>query len=225
MPGKETVFRPSSILVRPRRNAPSRFSRPAGRALVEAPGTAPGSERCITPLVYRHSRPCGRRGEYRRGNGWMEGADGVGLDDCSAVASLPANGCDRDVRSGSGAGHSRRAPGRGARECDPESLGARGVLQSRDRPLPAPWRGGRDRERRGVGDQIACRGGGAAIWPSGEVGQARLGGAAVAGSSDRGIAAPARTSALSFVQLWLRFVSQRSARRSSRSTGSTEAGR
>ena len=29
-----------------------------GRALVEAPGTAPGSDRFIPMLVYRHSRPC-----------------------------------------------------------------------------------------------------------------------------------------------------------------------
>ena len=58
MPGKRPPFTPSSILFRPRRN-------PAcGRALVEAPGTAPGSERLIAMTVYRHSRREPTR-EYR----------------------------------------------------------------------------------------------------------------------------------------------------------------
>src|SRR5438105_11403678 len=35
-------------------------------AWVEAPGTAPGSERFITTPVYHHSHPCGWHPEYRR---------------------------------------------------------------------------------------------------------------------------------------------------------------
>ena len=50
MPGKSPPFTPSSILFRPRRNLPS------GGARVEAPGTAPGSERLIAMCVYHHSR-------------------------------------------------------------------------------------------------------------------------------------------------------------------------
>ena len=50
MPSKSTPFTPSSILFRPRRNPAFDW------ALVEAPGTAPGSERFITTAVYRHSR-------------------------------------------------------------------------------------------------------------------------------------------------------------------------
>ena len=49
MPCKSPSFTPSSILFRPRRNA-------ARDVRVEAPGTAPGSDRFITTAVYRHSR-------------------------------------------------------------------------------------------------------------------------------------------------------------------------
>jgi hypothetical protein len=45
MPSKSAPFTPSSILFRPR--------------LVEAPGTAPGSDRFITTAIYRHSRQAG----------------------------------------------------------------------------------------------------------------------------------------------------------------------
>ena len=48
MPGKSQPFTPSSILFRPRQN-------PLVRALVEAPGTAPGSEEFISIAVYHHS--------------------------------------------------------------------------------------------------------------------------------------------------------------------------
>ena len=53
MPGKSTTFTPSSILVRPRR---SPVNRVYWRALVEAPGTAPGSEWFIATAVYHHSQ-------------------------------------------------------------------------------------------------------------------------------------------------------------------------
>ena len=61
MPSKSSSFTPSSILFRPRRS-PLPLSLPAcGERVrvgtwVEAPGTAPGSERFITTSVYRHSR-------------------------------------------------------------------------------------------------------------------------------------------------------------------------
>ena len=57
MPGKSTAFTPSSILCRPH------HQRSAGPFMVEAPGTAPGSERCITLPVYRHSRPKPAKGD------------------------------------------------------------------------------------------------------------------------------------------------------------------
>src|SRR3954451_24533442 len=49
MPSKSPSFTPSSILFRPRQN-------PGDWAWVEAPGTAPGSERFIATAVYRHIR-------------------------------------------------------------------------------------------------------------------------------------------------------------------------
>jgi hypothetical protein len=52
MPGERTTFTPSSILFRPRQSGPE----PARTALVEAPGTAPGSEWLIVEPLYRHSR-------------------------------------------------------------------------------------------------------------------------------------------------------------------------
>ena len=61
MPSKSLPFTPSSILFRPRRN-PSAIGL---RALVEAPGTAPGSDGFIPMAVYRHSRPCDRQIQYR----------------------------------------------------------------------------------------------------------------------------------------------------------------
>jgi hypothetical protein len=42
------------------------------RVWVEAPGTAPGSERLIPMPIYRHSRPCGRQPTYR---GWEAGRE------------------------------------------------------------------------------------------------------------------------------------------------------
>src|SRR5258708_30337767 len=48
-------------------------------ARVEAPGTAPGSERFITTPVYHHSHPCGRHPEYRREGGKKKrGGQGLG---------------------------------------------------------------------------------------------------------------------------------------------------
>ncbi len=52
MPGKSTIFTPSSILFRPQQKPPVK----AKRLVVEAPGTAPGSERLITSPIYRHSQ-------------------------------------------------------------------------------------------------------------------------------------------------------------------------
>ena len=54
MPSERTTFTPSSILFRPRQSPPEVASR--GWALVEAPGTAPGSASAITYALYRHSR-------------------------------------------------------------------------------------------------------------------------------------------------------------------------
>src|SRR5579872_1565496 len=56
MPSENAPFTPSSILFRPRQNPLHRLIR---RALVEAPGTAPGSDRFIATVIYRHSRRTG----------------------------------------------------------------------------------------------------------------------------------------------------------------------
>src|SRR5215831_7248149 len=59
MPGKSTPFTPSSILFRPRLGISSQwYSRPltTDPLMVEAPGTAPGSDRFITTAIYCHSR-------------------------------------------------------------------------------------------------------------------------------------------------------------------------
>jgi len=50
MPSESSFFTPSSILFRPHHQPPG------GRFVVEAPGTAPGSDRFITTSVYRHSQ-------------------------------------------------------------------------------------------------------------------------------------------------------------------------
>src|SRR5208283_4469988 len=57
---KDRPLCPPSNLFRPRPNP-----RPA-RVWVEAPGTAPGSERLIPTPIYRHSGPRGPRHQYRR---------------------------------------------------------------------------------------------------------------------------------------------------------------
>jgi len=70
MPGERAPF------TVPRRTyfAPAEARRDqAERAWVEAPGTAPGSERPIPMSVYRHSRPCGRQGQYKRTEPAREG--------------------------------------------------------------------------------------------------------------------------------------------------------
>ena len=56
-PSENTPFTPSSILFRPRGPPPQRGK------LVEAPGTAPGSDGFITMAIYRHSR-C-RHAQYK----------------------------------------------------------------------------------------------------------------------------------------------------------------
>ncbi len=59
MPSERTPFTPSSILFRPRQNPQSQLTLSKTallRALVEAPGTAPGSDELITMTIYRHSR-------------------------------------------------------------------------------------------------------------------------------------------------------------------------
>jgi len=60
---KSPPFTPSSILFRPQQRPWS------PRSVVEAPGTAPGSDGFITMAVYRHSRPRGRQALYRRMGG------------------------------------------------------------------------------------------------------------------------------------------------------------
>ncbi len=58
MPDKKSIFTPSSILFRPHHHpaaADWHFAGPEGRIMVEAPGTAPGSEWFIASLVYCHS--------------------------------------------------------------------------------------------------------------------------------------------------------------------------
>ena len=65
MPSKNTLFTPSSILFRPRHMSDVWH-------LVEAPGTAPGSERFIVTAVYRHSRSS-RQPRYRRFAGALKG--------------------------------------------------------------------------------------------------------------------------------------------------------
>src|SRR5271165_2276472 len=57
---KDRPLGPPSNLFRPRRNP-----RPA-RVLVEAPGTAPGSERLISTPIYRHSGRLRPQSLYRR---------------------------------------------------------------------------------------------------------------------------------------------------------------
>jgi hypothetical protein len=54
MPSESTPFTPSSILFRPHKSRSKPLS--LQRFMVEAPGTAPGSEWFITMTVYRHSR-------------------------------------------------------------------------------------------------------------------------------------------------------------------------
>lgn len=57
MPGESTTFTLSSILFRPRHNLPPPVRcRGRPQALVEAPGTAPGSDELIMPTIYRHIR-------------------------------------------------------------------------------------------------------------------------------------------------------------------------
>src|SRR5262249_20921195 len=61
MPSKSAPFTPSSILFRPRLRDQSsevgyRLTSDHSPLMVEAPGTAPGSDRFITTAVYRHSR-------------------------------------------------------------------------------------------------------------------------------------------------------------------------
>ncbi len=54
-PNESVVFTRSSILFRPRQNLPARLSA-ARKAVVEPPGTAPGSDPLITRAFYRYSR-------------------------------------------------------------------------------------------------------------------------------------------------------------------------
>ena len=73
MPGKSTIFTPSSILFRPHQKPPFLLSK-GRRLMVEAPGTAPGSEWFIASAVYRHSRTS-RQAEYKGAQGGREGPD------------------------------------------------------------------------------------------------------------------------------------------------------
>ena len=58
MPSKSSIFTPLSILFRPHHKPVVE-----DRFVVEAPGTAPGSNRLIPSTVYRHSRTEARQGE------------------------------------------------------------------------------------------------------------------------------------------------------------------
>ncbi len=54
MPSKNTIFTPSSILFRPQqKHREEKFFLTV--LVVEAPGTAPGSDRLITKAIYCHS--------------------------------------------------------------------------------------------------------------------------------------------------------------------------
>ena len=55
MPNENTVFTPSSILFRPHQKPFMASAVLAEWFLVEAPGTAPGSEWFISQAIYRHS--------------------------------------------------------------------------------------------------------------------------------------------------------------------------
>ena len=61
MPSKSTTFTPSSILFRPpiSGTAVEYYRSTVVPLVVEAPGTAPGSEWFITTAIYRHSRQAG----------------------------------------------------------------------------------------------------------------------------------------------------------------------
>jgi hypothetical protein len=54
MPSESKLFTPSSILFRPHHKPPHE-SGSSQRFVVEAPGTAPGSDGFITTAIYRHS--------------------------------------------------------------------------------------------------------------------------------------------------------------------------
>ena len=54
MPGKNNIFTALVEAIRPRRNSPYMLKKPL-RTLVEAPGTAPGSNMPILYCVYHHS--------------------------------------------------------------------------------------------------------------------------------------------------------------------------
>ena len=55
MPSKNTIFTPSSILFRPQQKHRLVMLRLATVLVVEAPGTAPGSDKLITKAIYCHS--------------------------------------------------------------------------------------------------------------------------------------------------------------------------
>jgi len=55
MPNKKSLFTPSSILFRPHHHPADVPVSACRRIMVEAPGTAPGSEWFIATLVYCHS--------------------------------------------------------------------------------------------------------------------------------------------------------------------------
>jgi hypothetical protein len=60
------------------------------RAWVEAPGTAPGSERLISMSIYRRSRSCERRVEYRaKAAAWEEAIDLNGLKEARRKTVTP----------------------------------------------------------------------------------------------------------------------------------------
>ena len=87
MPSKSPIFTPSSILFRPHQQPPLLPWRSLRRLVVEAPGTAPGSEWFITSAVYRHSRSS-RQNRYRGGRSKRKGRIRVGMPSCEAIAAV-----------------------------------------------------------------------------------------------------------------------------------------
>ena len=89
MPSKSSIFTPLSILFRPHQKPVKKTD----RFLVEAPGTAPGSNRFITPAVYCHSRSEDRQPRYRDfGRRWKGAcADAVAKTSNSAAQARACN--------------------------------------------------------------------------------------------------------------------------------------
>ena len=154
---KDHPLGPPSNLFRPRRNPPLK-----ARALVEAPGTAPGSERLIPMPIYRHSHPRERRFEYRGSEVRREGAAGTSVhsgekaDACSgtspAVLAYPPPQHHSRSHRRSSAPRDRGFAGGGWLECNVfrEPSTARNFTFGQRRRYPAAYRRTRSRRRNDV---------------------------------------------------------------------------